>query len=280
MKDLLPLLPSLSLPAEQVQQVQLHLQLHGGNTWTALHESGIAEQKVYQALAERVQMPFLENNGQIRTLVAHLCERQFALQHQIIPQGRLAFSVRHLTYNPWVDPQVVAGTHEGAFLSLVTPSHFKTLFQVAYPRLRDQPYTLEECISLKGLIPLDDVHRWTAEFEGNHNLFVERGLLSDENLAAARSMESGHDHADPFVDPPEAGALAQVGIDHMVFFKAIPYQLKGGFLRLLMGNPHDQEVRTAFARMTQMPVKPVVASQQKIDKFIEGLTVKAHVEAV
>ncbi|MBN9605865.1 MAG: Flp pilus assembly complex ATPase component TadA [Actinomycetales bacterium] len=137
--------------------------------------------------------------------------------------------------------------------------------------------SLSEILIIRGLMPIETIDQVSGEpgaDEAQVRELVERGILTESQVASARAAELGLAFVDLTEFPVDRSAIALVPAGLVRRHDVLPIGRDGASLLLAMSDPHDVLALDDVRASVPMPVRPVLAERSDllaaINRFVRS----------
>ncbi len=266
---------------------------------------GVSEKDLYQALAEKEGLEFLESTDDLipEPKALSLLLRSDALRYQAIPVRLRGDRVEVVLADPRHRQEVEGLLGKPARFLLTLPKEWEKLFQRSYPEkgrlgealvqegklsrkaLREaleiqekmgRSKPLGEILVELGLVSAQEVEEaLEIQRKGGGRLedtLIRSGKVSPEKLAQTLATQYGVPYIDPRENPPDPSAHLYLDERLARKYTVFPHRLEGKTLVVLMRDPKNVfaiDDLTLALKTKGLTFKPAVATEENIIRLIE-----------
>jgi len=266
------------------------------------HKYGLAEEKLYRALAEQAGIEFRTDLSdlELQPEVSAFLLRPDALRYQAIPVRQDGQRVLVVLADPRHRHAVAQLVERPTSFILTLPKIWESLFNRAYPeksrigetlvqegklgraalqdallvqRRMGKTRPLGEVLVELGYVSAQDVEEALAkQRQGGGRLedtLVQSGKIKPEMLAKSLAAQLGYPYIDPTDSPPDPSVLTLVPESTVRRYTIFPHHLEGNTLVVLMKDPRNILAIDDLRMITKRDIMPAVSAEVAITRLIE-----------
>ena len=244
------LLGANAITSEQQKSIETHI-ARGANTISALRQGG-DEMRIWHYLAQKFERPFYPTQQTVRVMFTDLINFHDVLQTGWLPHRTRGIELQVLTYSP-IDTNTQIDLFPGWIVvpSLITPTLWRTLYELGYPTTITGRLTHAQATALVTFTTTDTFTSATEDQQA-------------EIKAAAR----GYTFIDPTINPPNPAVRNTVTLPTKALHRCYPHHEEADALVLMMLNPEDKTAIQTIQAQTQRRIIPTITTQEHLNNLL------------